>query len=180
MRTNQVANILARSDETSSRSLAFDALNYGIKPKSANPVFMRSDDTLSKLTIKSIKFFPKLMFIFILVKVIYIERETYKIPSIPDFKMKICTPIMAENMAAMAVNPRFHWSKATGQCLSATWWRQWVAKFRTVGFYIKFSKGSYSNELCGRKSSEWWFYLGSNPQFIEHFSVNLARSAGKI
>ena len=119
-----VKSILARSDETSSRSLACDALNYGIESKSANPVFMRSDDTLSKLTIKSIKFFPKLMFIFILVKVIYIERETYKIPSIPDFKMKICTPIMAENMAAMAVNPRFHWSKATGQCLSATWWRQ--------------------------------------------------------
>ena len=118
--------ILARSDDTSSRSLACDALNYGIEPKSANPVFMRSDDTLSKLTIKSIKFFPKLMFIFILVKVIYIERENYKIPSIPDFKMKICTPIMAENMAAMAVNPRFHWSKATGQCLSATWWRQCV------------------------------------------------------
>ena len=110
---NAAYRILARSDDTSSRSLACDALNYGIEPKSANPVFMRSDDTLSKLTIKSIKFFPKLMFIFILVKVIYIERENYKIPSIPDFKMKICTPIMAENMAAMAVNPRFHWSKAS-------------------------------------------------------------------
>ena len=79
-------------------------------------MFMRSGDTLSKLTIKSIKFFPRFMYIFISVKVINIDRETYKIPSIPDYKIKVCTPIMAENMVAMAVNPRSHWSKATGQC----------------------------------------------------------------
>ena len=42
------------TDETSSRNLSLDAFIYGTKPKSANPVFMIPDDTLSKLSIKSI------------------------------------------------------------------------------------------------------------------------------
>ena len=78
---------------------------------------MRSDDTLSKTLSKLIFFFSKTYVYIYLGNTIHIERETYKIPSIPDYKMNVCTLIMAENMAAMADNPRSQASKATGQCL---------------------------------------------------------------
>ena len=78
---------------------------------------MRSDDTLSKTLSKLIFFFSKIYVYIYLGNTIHIGRETYKIPSIPDYKMNVCTLIMAENMAAMADNPRSQASKATGQCL---------------------------------------------------------------
>ena len=57
------------------------------------------------------------MFIFILVTQYISKEKLTKIPSIPDYKMNVCTLIMAENMAAMADNPSSHASTATGQCL---------------------------------------------------------------
>ena len=78
---------------------------------------MRSDDTLSKTLSKLIFFFSKTYVYIYLGNTIHIGKETYKIPSIPDYKMNVCTLIMAENMAAMAENPRSQASKATGQCL---------------------------------------------------------------
>ena len=48
---------------------------------------MRSDDTLSKTLSKLLFFFSKTYVYIYLGNIIHIERESYKIPSIPDYKM---------------------------------------------------------------------------------------------
>ena len=48
------------------------------------------DDTLSKTLSKLFVFSKTYVYIFYLGNIIHIERESYKIPSIPDYKRNVC------------------------------------------------------------------------------------------